>query len=291
MLTLSCNNGKNSQAQFLLPDADTFPSAEAEQLSAETLDDIVRNISSPVEIAALLQKMNVPFSADYLASTRDVDRLSSNFDKALKLGIYGADLGYLNMYERTGNSVDVLQSVKKLADGIMVGQYFDFETIKRLSVSKSNLDSLLYLSIQSFNQIDEYLRENQRGHLSALMIAGAWIEAQYFATQVVKDYPDELLKNRIGEQKTILNDIIMLLAPFCKMSTDYTALCNYMEQLREKYRDVTITYTPGEPETVEVDGRLTVIQNEESNVEMTDQQLLEIIELTQTIRNNVILSN
>jgi hypothetical protein len=291
LLTLSCNNGQKNQAQFLFPDADTFPLAEAEKLSAETLDDIVRNISSPVEIAALLQTMNVPFSADYLASTRDVDRLSSNFDKALKLGIYGADLGYLNMYERTGNSVDVLQAVKKLADGIMVGQYFDFETIKRLSVSKSNLDSLLYLSIQSFNQIDEYLRSNQRGHLSALMIAGAWIEAQYFATQVVKDYPDELLINRIGEQKTILNDIILLLAPFCKMSSDYSSLCNYMDQLREKYREVTITYTPGEPETVEIDGRLTVIQNEESKVEMTDQQLSEIIELTQTIRNNVIQSN
>lgn len=83
----------------------------------------------------------------------------------------------------------------------------------------------------------------------------------------------------------------MLLAPFCKMSNDYSALCKDMELLKEKYRDVTITYTPGEPETVEVDGRLTVIQNEESKVEMTDQQLLEIIEITQTIRNNVILSN
>jgi len=287
---LSCNNGQNRQADFLLPDADTFPLAEAERLSSETLDDIVRNISSPIEIAALLQTMNVPFSDEYLASTRDVDRLSSNFDKALKLGIYGADLGYLNMYERTGNSVDVLQSVKKLADGIMVGQFFDFETIKRLSVSKSNLDSLLYLSIQSFNQIDEYLRSNQRGHLSALMIAGAWIEAQYFATQVVKNHPDDLLKNRIGEQKTILNDIIMLLSPFCKMSSEYISLCDDMNRLKQKYREVTITYTPGEPETVEVDGRLTFIQNEESKVEMTEQQLMEIIEITSIIRNKIILS-
>ncbi|MCK7535674.1 MAG: hypothetical protein MZV63_34130 [Marinilabiliales bacterium] len=110
-------------------------------------------------------------------------------------------------------------------------------------------------------------------------------------TQVVKDYPDPLLINRIGEQKTILNDIIMLLSPFCKMSSDYTALCKDMDQLREKYSAVTITYTQGEPETVEVDGRLTVIQNEESKVEMTAQQLSEIIEITQTIRNNVILSN
>lgn len=290
VIMLSCNRTESRNAQFVFPDADTFPVAEAEQLSAEALDDIVRNISSPVEIAALLQAMNVPFTVDYLASTRDVDRLSTNFEKALKLGIYGADLGYLNMYERTGNSVDVLQSIKKLADGIRVGQFFDFETLRRLSVSKSNLDSLLYLSIHSFNQIDEFLRDGQRGHLSALMVAGVWIEAQYFATQVALSYPDAALRERIGEQKIILNDIMMLLSPYCNSSSEFVSFCADLERLREKYREVRITYALGEPETSEVDGRLTVIQNEESVVEMTDQQLSEIIELTSTIRNNLVLS-
>jgi hypothetical protein len=284
----ACQNRRGGDVQFTFEEADTFPVAEAEKLSAEAIDDIVRNISSPVEIAALLQSMNVPFTIDYLASTGDVDRLSTNFEKALKLGIYGADLGYLNIYERTGNSVEVLQAIKKLADGIRVGQFFDFETIRRLSVSRSNLDSLLFLSVQSYNQIDEHLRDNQRGHLSALMITGVWLEGQYLATQVVQNYPDEILKNRIGEQKIIINDLMMLLAPYCDGNREFRLLCEKMESLRDKYRDIRITYTLGEPETLEVDGRLTVIQNEESNVEMTDEQLHEIIELTKTIRNELI---
>ncbi|MFO7573996.1 MAG: hypothetical protein R6W67_02415 [Bacteroidales bacterium] len=288
ILLTACQNRRTGDRQFMFEEADTFPVAEAEKLSAEAIDDIVRNISSPVEIAALLQSMSVPFSIDYLANTSDVDRLSTNFEKALKLGIYGADLGYLNIYERTGNSVEVLQAIKKLADGIRVGQFFDFETIRRLSVSRSNLDSLLYLSVQSYNHIDEHLRENQRGHLSALMITGVWIEGQYLATQVVRNYPDEMLKSRIGEQKIIINDLMMLLAPYCNGSRDFRQLCEKMERLRDKYRDIRITYTLGEPETYEVDGRLTVIQNEESIVEMTDEQLLEIIELTKAIRNELI---
>ncbi|MBM3420129.1 MAG: hypothetical protein FJY11_03235 [Bacteroidetes bacterium] len=284
----SCKEKSGRNTQFVFPDADTFSISDAEKLSDEAIDDIVRNMSSPVEISAILQSLSVPFSPEYLASTRDVDRLSTNFEKALKLGIYGADLGYLNMYERTGNSVEVLQSIKKLADGIRVGQFFDFETIKRLSEGRSNIDSLLFISVQSYNHIDEYLREGQRGHLSALMITGVWIEAQYLATQVVRHYPDDILKNRIGEQKIILNDLIMLLKPYCTSSRDYTRLCEKMENLREKYRDIKITYTLGEPEAIEVDGRLTVIQHEESVVEMTDQQLLGIIELTKTIRDDLI---
>ncbi len=288
ILLAACQNRRTGDRQFMFAEADTFPIAEAEKLSAEAIDDIVRNISSPVEIAALLQSMNVPFSIDYLASTRDADRLSTNFDKALKLGIYGADLGYLNIYERTGNSVEVLQAIKKLADGIRVGQFFDFETIRRLSVSRSSIDSLLFLSVQSYNQIDEHLRENQRGHLSALMLTGVWIEGQYLATQVVRNYPDEILKSRIGEQKIIINDLMMLLAPYCNGSREFRMLCDRMGALRDKYRDVRITYTLGEPEAIEVDGRLTVIQHEESIVEMTDEQLLEIIELTRVIRNELI---
>ena len=137
--------------QFLL--------SEAEKLSPEAIADISKNISSPVEIANLLQTLEVPFSQNYLASSIDANKQSTNFDKALKLGILGADLGYLNMYEKTGSSLDVLSSIRKLAEDIKVGQFFDFESIKRLSQNKSNLDSLLFISIDSYTQIDNYLRE------------------------------------------------------------------------------------------------------------------------------------
>jgi hypothetical protein len=204
------------------------------------------------------------------------------------LGIYGADLGYLNMYEKTGNSVDVLSTIKRLADGLRVGQYFDFETLKRLSVNKSDLDSLLFMSVNSYNQIDQYLRQNGRGSISALMIAGVWIEGQYLATQVVTDHQDKVLRDRIGEQKIILGDLLMLLRPYRESNAEYATLYNMMEQISASYRDVRITYRLGEPETLEQDGRLVMIQHEESIVEMTDEQLMTIAQLSGDVRNKLI---
>ena len=157
----------------------------------------------------------------------------TNFDKAFTLGILGADLGYLNMYEKTGSSIDILSSIRKLAEGIRVGQFFDFETIKRLSQNKSNLDSLLFLSIDSYTQIDKYLRDNDRGQLSALMIIGVWIEGQYLATQVVKEYPDQMLRDRIGEQKIILNDLILLASPYCNRDTEFRICARICRKLRK----------------------------------------------------------
>ncbi len=284
----SCRNSNTRQGGPGFPVADSVPAGEAVKLSEEAVADIVQNIASPVEIASILQTMQVPFSAGYLAPTQEADRLTTNFQKAIMLGIYGADLGYLNIYEKTGNSIEVLSTIKRLADGLRVGQYFDFETLKRLSLSKSNLDSLLFLSVNSYNQIDKFLRDNNRGSISALMIAGVWIEGQYLATQVALTNDDEVLRDRIGEQKIILGDLLMLLRPYRESSEEYNTLYSMMEEISSGYSDVKVSYRLGEPETIEENGRLVMVQHEESIVEMNDAQLADIAGKSKEIRNKLI---
>ena len=291
LFAVSCKNGGKKGEQFVFPEDDFIPLSEAEKLSPEAIADIAKNISSPVEIANLLQMLEVPFSQEYLASAIDANRVTPNFNKAMRLGILGADLGYLNMYEKTASSLDILTSIRKLAEDINVGQYFDFELIKNLSQNKSNLDSLLFISIGSYEKIDNYLRSNDRGQLSALIIIGIWIEGQYLATQVVNKFPDKILRDRIGEQKIILNDLLLLIAPYCNNSQESIALCRNLYSLKDSYRDVRITYTQGEPVTTEKDGGLVITQTETSVVEMTEEQLANIIKITSEIRNRLILNN
>jgi len=291
IFSVSCRNTSTKAGEFVFPESDSIPVSEAEKLSPEAIADISRNISSPVEIANLLQMLEVPFSQKYLAASIDANKQSTNFDKALKLGILGADLGYLNMYEKTASSLDLLASIRKLSEDIKVGQFFDFELIKRLSQNKSNLDSLLFISIDSYNQIDNYLRSNDRGQLSALMIIGVWIEGQYLATQVANQFPDKILTDRIGEQKIILNDLLLLISPYCNRDQEFSELCKDLLKIKDMYRDIRITYTQGEPESVEKDGGLVITQTETSVVEMTKEQLDGIIQITGNIRNRLILNN
>lgn len=290
LICVSCRNGAKT-SEYVFPEADTIPLSDAEKLSPEAIADIQKNITSPVEIANLLQTINVPFSQDYLALSIDAKRQGTSFDKAVKLGILGADLGYLNMYEKTGSSLDLLSSIRQLSEDLKVGQFFDFEAIKRLSRNKSNLDSLLLISMDSYSKIDDYLRSNDRGQLSSLIIIGVWIEGQYLATQVADKYPNEVLSDRIAEQKIILNDLLLLLKPYCGRDDEFRTLCQDLENIKGKYRDVKITFTQGEPMTVEKDGKIEIIQTEKSEVEMTAEQLDGIIGITKDIRNRLILNN
>ena len=287
LLCFSCGNS-NKRNDFVFPENDVIPLDQAEELSPEAISDIASNITSPVEIANLLLMMDVPFSADFLASSLEANEKSTLFDKALSLGVLGADLGYLNIYEMTGTSINILSSISKLASDLNVSQFFDFETIKRLSLNRNNLDSLLFLSVDSYNQIDDFLRDNGRGNLSSLIIIGMWLEGQYFATQVVGQYPNKQLRDRIGEQKIILNDLILLATPYKSLNVDYGILCGYLNDIKSAYDDVQITYTLGDPIREERNGGLVVTQTETSEVEMTDEQLENIIKITKSVRDKLI---
>jgi len=288
LLVFGCrsgNKGSNADADFDVPDS-VVTEGELE-VSDEAMSNIVQNISSPVEMAALIKALGVPFSNRYLASTDEVDNYNTNFKQALSLGIYGADLGYLNMYNKTTTVIDYLSSIKKLSDALKVGQFFDFTTLKRLATNNTNLDSLMYISVHSFNQMDKYLRENNRSSLSTLIVAGVWIEGLYLATQVAKDAPSHDLAERIGEQKIILNDLMIILNNYNR-DPQFAKLIGKFQTIKDLYNDVKITYTKGEPEAVEKDGMLMIIQNDKSIVHITDEQLKAIIQQTEKIRNELL---
>lgn len=256
-------------------------------ISTQTMVEVIDNISSPVEMAALILDLGVPYSNDYLASTKNVDKYSSSFKKAINLGVFGADLGYLNMYNKTGVVMNYITAIKDLSDGIKVGQFFDFTTLKRLVTNNTNLDSLMLISQQNFNKMDQYLRENNRSNLSTLIITGVWIEGIYLATQVAKDNPHKKLKDAIGDQKTIVPIILGLLNNY-KKEPFFKAYADDFTELKDIFDEVNITIEIGDPQPVEVNGYLVFESVEKSIIQISDETLTKIINKMEEIRNNTI---
>ncbi|MFP4555429.1 MAG: hypothetical protein ACLFNU_01050 [Bacteroidales bacterium] len=257
------------------------------EIAAEVIDDMIQNVSSPVETAAMIKGLNMPFNKDYLASTKKENNLNTNFEKAIGLGIYGADLGYINMYERTSLVINYISTIKSLADGIQVGQFFDFSTLSRIATNRENLDSLMLISQQSFNRIDGYLRETNRSHLSVLIIAGVWIEGLYLSTRVAQDANHPRINETIGEQKMIMNHLMILLDNY-KRDPKIADLIKDFEQIQGLYKDVKITYEYADPVQVVKDGVLTFEQKDTQNIEMSEETLNSIIIKVREIRNKLL---
>jgi len=286
LLMVDCSgNGSKKPDDFAIPDSifDDKPLL----ISKEAMNDIIDNISSPVEMAALIKSAGAPFNQKYLATTNNVDRLNTSFKQALNLGVYGCDLGYLNMYEKTGTILVSMTAIKKLADELRIGQFFDFNTIKRLATNNENLDSLMYISVASFNNMDEYLRESNRSNISSLLVTGMWIEGMYLACQVVKERPERAVIERIGDSKMVLNSLILILKNY-KSDPNFASLVKEIEKIKKEYEAVKITHEAGEPEAKEVDGMLIIIQNDKQIVDISDETLNNITVAIEKARNMII---
>ena len=253
-------------------------------VSDEAMNEVIQNIASPIEVASLLNDLDVPFSVSYLSDPDKMSNHATSFEMAYNLGALSSDLGYLNMYSKTGSSINYLSTINKLADALEVGQFFDFVLMKRLATSDNTLDSLMFVSMSSFNRMDNFLHQTDRSNLSSLMVAGVWIEGLYLATQVVDKVDHEDIRNMIGEQKLILNDIIIIMQNYTS-DDKFAALLEDYKEIKKQYDNVSITYQIGEPETIEIDGMLMVVQNESSTINMSDETLSEIIDVTEKIRN------
>ena len=153
MLVFACDSKKPSEQAYQESLTDTTSAPQLE-ISQEVLSDIIQQIPSPLEISVLLKESGTNYDKSLLNKADNVSEYNSNFDKAVNLGIYGTDLGYTNIYEQNQDALFYLGSIRKLAEGLSIGQFFDFSAISRLATNSKNLDSLLLITTQNFNNIN-----------------------------------------------------------------------------------------------------------------------------------------
>jgi len=287
----SCTTCSRKRETFIIPDYVLNDDSDT-TIQPNMIMDMVDNIGSPIEMASLMRSLELPFSQRYLAPARNASsRFFTSQEKAFNLGVFGCNLGYINMYNRVSIVLDYITAMRTLADGINVGQFFDFSTLRRIVQSNQNVDSLVQISQQSFNKMSKYLQDYNRGNLSLLMVAGVWVEGLYLTTQFLKERPHERrLAESIGEQKVILEQLLIFLNNYDKDA--YIAdLIVQLSTIKEIYDGIEITYEISEPEYIEENGFMTIVQTESSTVHYTDEQMRMIIDQTEIVRNKMIKNN
>jgi hypothetical protein len=287
--TLAACGGKKtpSETEFL----ESLDSAKAEgpSISEEVIGDILQQIPAPLEISVLLKESGQKYNVSYLNTPDNLSKYNSSYKKALNLGIYGTDLGYTNIYEQNQDGVKYMASIKDLADGLNIGQFFDIETIGRLATNSKNLDSLLLITTQNFNSINHYLQTQSRANLSILLLAGGWLEAVHIVCNVAQsNLSNKQLQETIGEQKVILENIMLLLSFYKDSDPNMASLLTDMEAVKKEYEKVNITYTYKESTFEIVDGVMVIKDNSTTTIDITPENIAGIGYAIKAVRNKII---
>jgi hypothetical protein len=286
-IACACDSSNKPNEQAFLDSLENVK-MQAPPVSKEILKDIIQSIPSPLEISSLIKAKGAKYDKSLLNSRDNIAMYNTNYRRALNLGIYSTDLGYANIYSQTQDALMYLDAVKVTADGLNIGHFFDFSTIKRLATNSNNLDSLLLITTQNFEKINGYLTDNDRSQLSILILTGGWLEALYLTCEVAKKYPDDTFRERIGEQKVILDQLLLLLS-YYNQDPNMQSLINDLTELQKNYEKVTVTYTYKESTMKEVNGVLMVVDNSTSSTTVTDEDLRNIYQTTTSIRKKIII--
>ena len=244
------------------------------------------SIPSPHEATMFVKNNGVKFDKKLLNEVDNVNNYTTSFKKALNLGLYGTNLGYLNVYEQIPECFKYFSAIKKLAFDLGVYDSFDDKIVASIENNLGNKDSLMYYISKIYLDANNYLNQNQRNGIGALIITGGWIESMHILTQSTIETENYEIRNRIGEQKHPLDNLIDLLSPFYYQSDDYSKLIDKLVDLAYEFDGIIYNYSYEKPE-IDSCKHLTII-NSESRIVISDYHLSVIGEKIAKIRNNII---
>ena len=239
---------------------------------------------SPMIVADMIQKSGALYEKSMMNPVSNLSKYSDGMKQALNLGIYGADLGYVTMYENTADATEYYKSVIQLGTALKITGSFDANLMKRFSDNVGKKDSILSLVGEAYQRSDKFLRESEQDDAAALILAGGWIESIYFALNVYKQKPGENVAVRIGEQKGTAAGIVKVLTDLNK--PEYADLIKLFSELNDSYQKVEIKYTFAEPTHNETTKMTTI--NGKTEVKITPEQLSELTTKVTAVRDYII---
>ncbi|RPH31525.1 MAG: hypothetical protein EHM93_13200 [Bacteroidales bacterium] len=243
-------------------------------------------LPSPYQASTLIRKKNIQYDESIISSLNNYQHFSTAFKKALNLGIYGTDLSYLNIYDRTPESISYLSVIKNLSDQLGISASFDESFFSSVEKNINNKDSILVILSKTYRNTDSYLRVNDRKNIGSLILAGGWVESLYILTKIGRGTNDREIINRIGEQKHPLDNLIEILTPYYYKSQEFSTLIDGLIDLAYEFDGVIYSYSYKEPK-IDVDNKIIYIHSE-SRVVMSEYHLETVSRKIEAIRNQII---
>lgn len=275
----SCGGTTKEEEETTTTEMDSEDTSER----IEKAKKIFYTIPSPFETALIFESAGVNYNIGLLNPIDNVGNYSTSVKQALNFGVYGADLSYANIFDQSQQCMFYMNSAKKLADQLGVTAAFDVETIERIEKNLNNRDSLMNIINDSYWIADSHLKENQQEYLSALIIAGGWIEGLYLGSATLrKDKPNEAIMKIIADQKYSMNNLMGLLDMYNHEET--VKLKTKLSSLKAAFDKITESTTTT---SVKNEGEIAVIGGG-SSLTYSPEIIMEIATNVKTVRDEII---
>jgi hypothetical protein len=205
------------------------------QKEKETVNDLQDEIEENVyplptsaEVIRMLTDLEIGYTVGITNPTENVKKYFQSPSKAINLGIYGADLSYVTLYNMNQEVLNYLEVIQQLAAELNMSQVYDKTFYDSIKVNFDNRDKLVNLLTNKFNDTYNFLRRNDQQELALLVVGGAWVEGMYLTTHVSEvSYNAPDFAKVLLEQKASFNTYIEITQPYLT----YPSLSDFVQKL------------------------------------------------------------
>jgi len=193
---------------------DTTPITVNEETKFK-FDFAIANIPSPVGSINEISAWGVDYNNTLLVDAKKQLAASSEFSKALALGVFNIDMSYAMVNNKGEDVLKYMKTVVTTSDALGLKSAVDQMVGKRAEKNLSNKDSLLKILDEIFVKSDSYLRTNERVYTASSVFAGSWVESLYLTCKITEGVKDAAVKEKaykhLWDQRFYLKNLTDLL--------------------------------------------------------------------------------
>ena len=194
---------------------------------------------SPIQIASILRKANMPYEDGLTNPTENADNYATQYKQSLNFGVYACDLAYCVTNNKSTEAAAYLKTVKDMSSKVGLSAVFDNESlIKRFENNIGNQDSVMNLLFDIQMLTDDYIQDNELRDLSVIYFTGAWVEGMNIGTHTIVGNTDHKISVLLSEQMTIAESIIRGLRAVENPSNDLVDLTDHIEEVVDAYHNL-----------------------------------------------------
>jgi hypothetical protein len=233
----ACNTGAKKDKK-----ADQLESVQIEKtMVEEEVREFVYPLPTSYEIVEMLNKIEAAYIFDLTNNPMNADKYFTAKSKAINLGIYGGDLSYASTYNQKQETIDFLEASRKLLEGLDLQAAVREDLPEQVEANENNKEVLIQLITDSFYDTYDFLHKNNRAPISALIMAGAWVEGVYIATHISEETFNSVeMVEIILKQKEPLVKLMQILNDY-KADEMVAETINDMSVLAEIYDEIQAT--------------------------------------------------
>ncbi len=200
------------------------------------VENIYFNVPTPMETAYILKKAGAIYDFSLPLDPNKAQNDYTSEEQALLLGLYGSDLNYTIVSSKNQETMFYLNSTKILGEKLGLGNILNEEVKERVENNINSKDSMQVIISDLFWKVEMSLKDDDRESISALIIAGGWIEGLYIATQISNQMQgNQEIKSIICQQKYSSRSVLELLKNKRVSSHTFETVIEPLEEINSAF--------------------------------------------------------